>query len=632
MPDALPDADCLLIVPPLAHLTWPALGVHQLQACARAAGLRVAILYASVLYAERVGALTYADLCNAPTDWLLGERLFARAAWGAPPLGFSTVDLDAGLAARVDAEGRPTDRYLDHLTDASGEAAPPSAPRWTRALLLRCEQAALDLVEDLAPRIAARGYPVVGATTAFDQTSACLALLSRIQARAPETRTLLGGANCEGAMAEGIRSLPLGVDHVFSGESEHTFVALLRSVQGGAPPADPVVEGAPCRDLDALPTPSFADYWDQVGRVDLAGAPLWLSYETSRGCWWGARHHCTFCGLNGTGMTFRSKSPDRVLEELEALTAEAPTRRVCLTDNIMPHGYHQTLVPRLPERLPDLHLFYEQKANLTLAQVRALHAAGIRTIQPGIEALDTALLERMRKGVKARQNLALLRYAAAVGVTVKWNLLWGFPGDDPAAYARTLEVVRHIPHLFPPNALVFLSLDRFSPYFEDPATHGITDLEPLPVYGEVFPPGTDLHRIAYHFRGTYPCGSREDPPLLAALNQAVGAWRRAWEGDPEARPALQLRRAGPRYVLVDTRGLGGPPMVYLDEARAVAVAAGGPRRRVPAADWAIARGYALDLDGWCAPLAVAPPELLAALEAARPAPDGEALQAITTLG
>ena len=36
MAPPLPDADCLLIVPPLAHLTWPALGVHQLQACARA--------------------------------------------------------------------------------------------------------------------------------------------------------------------------------------------------------------------------------------------------------------------------------------------------------------------------------------------------------------------------------------------------------------------------------------------------------------------------------------------------------------------------------------------------------------------------------------------------------------------
>ena len=41
----LPDADCLLVVPPLAHLHWPSLGVHQLQACAREAGFEVSRVY-----------------------------------------------------------------------------------------------------------------------------------------------------------------------------------------------------------------------------------------------------------------------------------------------------------------------------------------------------------------------------------------------------------------------------------------------------------------------------------------------------------------------------------------------------------------------------------------------------------
>ena len=44
-----------------------------------------------------------------------------------------------------------------------------------------------------------------------------------------------------------------------------------------------------------------------------------LLFETSRGCWWGAKSHCTFCGLNGETMAFRSKSPRRALDELEQL-------------------------------------------------------------------------------------------------------------------------------------------------------------------------------------------------------------------------------------------------------------------------------------------------------------------------
>lgn len=34
-----------------------------------------------------------------------------------------------------------------------------------------------------------------------------------------------------------------------------------------------------------------------------------LVLEGARGCWWGEKHHCTFCGLNGSLMKFRSKPP-----------------------------------------------------------------------------------------------------------------------------------------------------------------------------------------------------------------------------------------------------------------------------------------------------------------------------------
>ena len=61
----LNDVDLVLVVPPLAHLTWPALGVHLLQAIARERGVRTRVVYLSVLLARRIGALHYAALANA---------------------------------------------------------------------------------------------------------------------------------------------------------------------------------------------------------------------------------------------------------------------------------------------------------------------------------------------------------------------------------------------------------------------------------------------------------------------------------------------------------------------------------------------------------------------------------------
>jgi len=621
----LPDADCLLVVPPLAHLTWPALGAHVLQACGREAGFRVSILYMSALYAERVGPVPYAGLCNAPVHWLLGERLFARSAHDAPPLGFRTSDFFAPVERHNARVERVADGYVDHLSDSSGVPVEGGEHRYTRDDLLRWEDQATVLVQRLAAAIAARRYPIVGATTTFDQTSAGIALLQRVKADCPDTVTVMGGANCEGAMAEGIRSLSGAVDHVFSGESEGTFVAFLRAHRAGTPPEAPVIHGTPCRDLDVLPTPSFADWFEQLP-LALGDTPTWVLYETSRGCWWGAKQHCTFCGLDDAGMAFREKSPDRVVRDLRAILEEAPTHRVCMTDNIMPHRYHGSLVPRLPADLPGIRVFYEEKANLTLAQVKGLFDAGCRSIQPGIEALDSDLLRLMRKGLLARQNVALLRYARAVGMLLKWNLLWGFPGDDAGSYRRTLDLLPLLRHLNPPQALAHLHLDRFSPYFEHPGDHGLTDLRPLEGYRDVFPPTADVRRLAYHFQAAYTSGSEADLPLMEHLYEEVRRWQQAWEGDPA--PLLHLRRSGPgSYLLTDTRGLGRAPVFYLNDAQASAVLVGGPLEKVPAAEWAIRNRFAVDLDGWCVPLATAGTRLLSEFEA-RAGPGGDVLSVV----
>ena len=80
-----------------------------------------------------------------------------------------------------------------------------------------------------------------------------------------------------------------------------------------------------------------------------------------------------------------------------------------MVDNIMPHSYFSSVLPRVAAEVPGLHIFYEQKANLTLSKIELLKQAGVAVIQPGIEALSTPLLKLMKKGVRASQNLALLR-------------------------------------------------------------------------------------------------------------------------------------------------------------------------------------------------------------------------------
>ena len=398
----LRPAEVLFIVPPFALLDRPALGVHLLQAVARRAGVEAQVLYTNLWFAACFDEGTHSTVTKLQHGLFLGERLFARAAFGGPALG---RDGGEGLHARLSAvrEGRAKAGAGFTLGVGELRALEAEIPGW---------------LDSFAPHLAAVGYPIVGCTSSFEQNGGSIAILSRLKELAPQIVTLMGGANCEGEMAEGIRSLSDRVDYVFSGESEQTFREFLEGRQRRELPAERILYGRPCTAMDQLPTPDYADYYmqlraflpDRAARADARG---YLAYETSRGCWWGAKSHCTFCGLNGQGMASREKSPDRVLAELKVLLGDSPSRQVVMTDNIMPHAYFRTLLPRLPDELPGVEIMYEQKANLSLEQVRALARAGVREIQPGIEALSSGLLALMAKGTTAAQNIALLRYARA---------------------------------------------------------------------------------------------------------------------------------------------------------------------------------------------------------------------------
>lgn len=588
---AVSGAECVIVIPPSADVTKPALGPHILKAVAQSEGLSVRILYANAIFASIVSLPAYEALCNSPRRHLLGERIFSRLAHGTRRLGTGTRALFRdGELRKAAGLTRAAVRELEARTDFFGDV--------------------------IAAGLADIGCKIVGFSSNFEQTNAAVALMRAIKSRRPSMITLLGGANCEGSMAAGlIGAASDAIDYIFSGECESVFPPVIRGILDGAPPKDPIIHGEACMNMDALPAPDYADYFEQLSLFlpEQNPANCWLMYETSRGCWWGEKRHCTFCGLNGQTMTFREKTPDKVLADLRRLLPAAPTAAVAMTDNIMPHAYHGSLVPKLQEASLPARIFYEQKANLTLDQVRNLKQAGITEIQPGIEALSTPLLRLMDKGVSARQNIALLRYARIFDIVVNWNMLCELPHDLKEHYTDTLEIVPLIAHLNPPTSLSPLSVDRFSPYFDKGERYHITNRRPLASYREAFPEWCDAEAVAYHFEADYPSGSRASPSILKRISEEIGVWRKAWSSG-SARPILLVSRLDERiFILADTRSAVKPRIVVIDkEQAAAALIEGDPS--CDSSQWAISGGYAALVDGRSVPLAVSSYELLKMFE------------------
>jgi hypothetical protein len=148
--------------------------------------------------------------------------------------------------------------------------------------------------------------------------------------------------------------------------------------------------------------------------------------------------------LNGTELAYRSKSPDRVERELAELTRRYKTFRFEAVDDILNPSYITRLCPRLEAAHTDYDIFYEVKANLSREQVRKLHAGGIRRIQPGIESFSTRVLELMKKGVTALENINLLRWALHYRVFTTYNIIWGFPGETVEDNRNQLSLLRKL--------------------------------------------------------------------------------------------------------------------------------------------------------------------------------------------
>ena len=335
----------------------------------------------------------------------------------------------------------------------------------------------------------------------------------------------------------------------------------LASVPGVAWTADGAAHDTPPPrqrdDLDALPVPVYDDWIAAFARSPWAAIhPPKLFFESSRGCWWGQKHLCSFCGLNGTGLRFRAKSPDRVVTEIEHLWRRFPqVRYLQATDNILDMDYLTSVLPRLADlaRDPDrpLQMFFEIKSNLRKDQVGALADGGIVDVQPGIESLSDEVLALMRKGATGLGQIQLIKWATERGIGLLYNLLVNSPGEQAAWYDAMTEMLPALEHLPPPTGVLPIRLERFSPYHRRPEQYGLRGVRPASYYRALFrDPRIDLDRIAYTF--DFDHAQHGDPELAAAHRRfvaAVAGWRERYRAGQ-----MFYTVQGDAVLVVDRRG------------------------------------------------------------------------------
>jgi ribosomal peptide maturation radical SAM protein 1 len=519
-------SDICLVVPAFDTLNLTPLGTSVLIAACRQRSLKVNVVYASILMAARIGYDLYETICKTLVRKQPGEYIFKPHAYSPEAL------------ARI-----PTGIEHPMVRDLIATVAPVAGPH----------------LDEVARAIAAKNPRIVGITNMFQQNMSAFAIARRVRAVLPDALIVMGGANVTGVMARGLAQVFDCVDYFFDGEADTAFPDFCEAyLHRGVRPADRIVGCVPIQNMDDSPDADFSDFIAAMREQQGAGRlpphlPGYITYESSRGCWWGAKHHCTFCGLNQASMNFREKRPERVVQELVALDERWGGRPIRTADNIIPNSYFATVLPSLAALPRPPKLFYEAKANLKEAQVALMRKAGIYSIQPGVESLSTPILKLMRKGISAHQNIMLLRSSAKLGMRAGWNLIYGFPGETRQNYRDMLALIPALTHLRPPDGLSEIMMDRFSPNFNDHERMGIPAIKPFEIYRGLYPSDAPLDDIAYHFDGIYTTEFLADKTLLREFCDGVEQWRNLWR-NTQRRPALRLETtANGAAFVIDTR-------------------------------------------------------------------------------
>jgi ribosomal peptide maturation radical SAM protein 1 len=527
----MPGSDPMaLVYMPWGSASRGSIAVGIIKQCARKLGIEPDVHYLNIKFAEMLGVELYESISDSSA--FFPEWYFSCALFGPQGLGLMKNTWEDLLSTELGS------KMAERLKDI------------TRGSELLSRQLAEDIIpryiDECVTSVDWSKYRVIGFSATFAQTISSLLLSRRIKDRHPDTKIVFGGANVDSEMGFEIIKAFDWVDYVVHGEAEESFPRLLKniyaeryaervpgvSLRDGERVVAGFSEAATLKDLDQSPMPDYTDFIREAERAGIhKKLRIKLSFESSRGCWWGAKQHCTFCGLNGNTMAFRKKTASRVYDEILNIAGQYRCLTLTAVDNILDMGYFKQLLPRLAEADLDLSIFYEVKANLSREQVRKLANSGITKIQPGIESFNSEILRLMRKGCTAIQNVQLLKWCLEFGIDPAWNILYGFPGENAGQYQDLPQLLRLLFHLRPPAGITPVIFERFSPYHFEKEKFKLS-LTPFPLYQMIYPEHLiDYGKVAYYFHGKWEDQQGDPQEYIRPSIEAYEEWVRHWQED-----------------------------------------------------------------------------------------------------
>ena len=317
-------------------------------------------------------------------------------------------------------------------------------------------------VEDWTPEqcseeLLRRAPDVVGLSAMTYEAGCMHEVAALIKQARPETVVVAGGPHPSVA-DEDVLADP-NIDYVVRGEGEYTFTELLEGLgkrrrewedclgltwRDGNGLIQQNPDRPPPMQLDEMPFPA----WDLIDHAKYHQVPRggviyahkeFATMFSSRACPW----RCTYCH-NSYGKTFRERSAENVLAEIDHLVQQYGVKELVFMDDIFNFRPERakTIARGLIERDYGLKLTFPNGFRgdiLDEELVDLLKEAGMYRCMVAVESAIPRIQKVMKKNLKIDKVRSIVDYIAKRGIMVHGAFMLGFPSETREEMEATID-------------------------------------------------------------------------------------------------------------------------------------------------------------------------------------------------
>ena len=306
-----------------------------------------------------------------------------------------------------------------------------------------------------------RDFDVVGISAMTHNFAEAQRIARLVGTHRPGAQVVFGGAHVSTVPDTAARGCPDCL--VIAGEGERSLTALLDALEGrwrvddvpglyrhgaamGQGNAAELID-----DLDSLEMPA----WEVVNLSDYTVGAHGLYFRrkpfaplvTSRGC----PFHCSFCAKSAlTGDTWRPRSPENVLDEIELLKRRYGVREIHFEDDniALDENRFIEICRGLIDRGMDItwkcpHGIYASHLDKSTFELMA--RAGCYSLSFGIESGDADILAKAGKAGTPERLRRAIDAAHAAGIQCVGFFILGLEGETPQTVRKTIDFAKSLP-------------------------------------------------------------------------------------------------------------------------------------------------------------------------------------------